>query len=303
MVLGGNTNYTRIALDKNANASICSTFNGVTYSHFDGKKWLSQPVAPDSSPIQFSCAVAVGPDGAPHLSWYKDQNADHTMYGHIKYADLEDGVWIVRTLDFDQITGKWHSMVLDSDGNPYVAYDSFVAGAIKYARWDGKNWTIHLVDSRNMRKSEYYNGGMGNCIRLDSQGKVHISYYTESAIKYAHQEGDRWIVQTVASLGTTQFGSWRQYRSTLVLDKQGFPHISYEASGTLRHAYWDGQQWRNQVVARSGADPLLESSMTIAPDDTIYIAYRDPDDGSLNVAIGHRGETPQTAGPEKKDKN
>jgi len=41
--------------------------------------------------------------------------------------------------------------------------------------------------------------------------------------------------------------------------------------------------------------------MTIDKEDTLYISYRDPSDGSLKVAIGRRSGPAQTAGIKEKN--
>ncbi len=300
MTLSGGASYTNLKLDQQGNPHICSTSRKLRYAHFDGREWHTREIAPDPATIQFSCSVAIGPDGTPHVTWYRIWEEDAVPYAHVKYAVLKDGAWMIRTIDFEMQTGKWHSMVVDSQGNPYISYDSFVKGNLNCAHWDGKSWSVRVVDKRGGGK-EPYNLGMGNSLLLDQQGKAQISYYTENTLRYARQQGDTWRIETVDNV--TPLGSWIGYRTSPVLDKGGFPHISYEDAGAVKHAYWDGKQWRIQLISPAGSGQYPHSSMTIDREDMLYISYRDPADGSLKVAIGRRTEQPQTALVEKKDKN
>ncbi len=282
-------NYTNLKLDRQGNPHICVTHGmlPLRYTHFDGKKWILDEIGTDSTGIEFACAVAIGPNGTPHLTWYKLAPPN---FAHVRYAVLRDGAWMTQTVDFDAQTGKWNSMILDSQGNPYISYDAYIKGIMKYAHWDGNRWQVRAVDSRGQHGSDY-NIGMGSSLVLDSQDNVRITYYTTSELRYARRENQTWIVQTVDSV--SDHGSF-QYRSALVIDKNGFPHISYEDLGAVKHAYWDGKQWRMQVISPRGSDPYRYSSMAMDSNrDILYICYQDANDGALTLAIGQKVQEPE----------
>lgn len=288
---------TSLGLDPQGNPHICYTPRDLKYAHFDGHKWVIEPIAPGEGSVEYNCTILVGPDNTPHVLWYQTRLSDGTNYLHLKYADLEHGVWVARTVDFDREDGKWNSMVLDAQGTPHLIYSVFPPGELKSAYWDGKNWKIQSAISPSMRLST----GMGNSLVLDSQQELEFSVYEspldrgspgQGILKFVHQKGATWSVETVDS--ALQGASWVGYRSTLVLDKSGFPHISYEDGGALKHAYSDGSHWHIQVVAPRGSEAYLYSSMAIGQDDTLYIAYRHPMDGSLMLAIGHPTPGPST---------
>jgi len=291
--------YVQLTLDHQGNPSICFTgYEMLTYAHFENKHWTIQQVAPNSGLISYSCSVAVGTDGVAHLAWYQYYDRDRSSYLHLKYAALRDGAWLARTLDFDNETGKWNFMVLDAQGNPHISYSSYAKGELKYAYWNGSQWSIRVVDSRNSEAGRY-NLGMGNSVFLDQQGKTHFSYYVERDLVYARPQKDRWVLEVIDTVAPP--GRWDGFRSTLILDKNGFAHIAYEDGRALKHAYWNGKQWRIQVIAPPGAESLQFSSITIDEDNVLYISYRDPEDGSLKVAIGRWVEQPQGSGLEKED--
>jgi len=289
---------TRLTLDAQSNPHICYTPGIIKYAQFDGKQWRVQQIAKDSGEIGYTCSIAIAKDGTPHLTWYQ-LSGPTPNYLHMRYAVLKDSAWLVRTLDFDNETGKWNSMALDAQGNPLLSYSAWVNGELRLAHWNGKQWNFATVDSRARSHGEY-NIGEGNSLILGRDGEAHISFYSEKALKYAHQVGEDWKIDTVDQI--TWLGSWAHFRSSIVLDKHGFPHICYEDAGILKHASWDGKQWRVQVLARSGLDSLRYGSMAIDRDDTIYVAFRDPEDNTLKLATGRPPSEQQAATSKTEDK-
>ncbi|HXJ06029.1 MAG TPA: hypothetical protein VNH65_13080 [Candidatus Acidoferrum sp.] len=280
---------TYITLDPRGDPQICYTPRELKYARWDGKKWIIQQIAAGTGSIEYNCTLAVGADNTPHVIWYHTRSADGSNYLHLKHATLVDGVWMAKTVDFNGEDGKWNSIVLDASGNPHLTYSVFPLGELKYASLHGGEWKVQLAAVPTGRAS----AGMGNCLVLNSQNQPEMSFYESSigfdsgssgSLKFARPKGEGWAVETVDVV--FQRGSWVGFRSSLVLDKHGFPHISYEDAGSLKHAYWDGTKWHKQVVAPRAEEPYLYSSMAIDKNDVLYISYRDPTDGSLKVAIG-----------------
>jgi hypothetical protein len=290
----GNTEtFTKVAVDSNDNPHVCYTPMILRYAYFDGKQWHDDQVAPNSGDISYSCGVAISADGTPHLIWYQYGNPDGSNYLHIKYAVLNDGMWLSRTIDFAAQTGKFESLTVDRRGSPHVSFDAYVDGELHYAEFQDGKWKTTTVDSRRTDKSGTYDLGMGNSVALSQDGNPMISYYTNSFVKFAKFDGSKWSTETIDSVNPT--GSWLGWRSNLVLDQQGFPHISYEDGGLLKHAYWDGSQWRIQIIASSGPQRHRYHSMAVGTDGQLYVAYRAAVDGSLTLAIGRLGTASSSA--------
>lgn len=281
---------TGIGLDASQNPHLCFTNGAVFYLAFDGKKWSGQEIAPNSGTRSYDCSVAVDNEGKPYVTWYHEFTPAGTLYGHFKCAALQEGKWLVRTVDFDNQTGKWNSLALDAHGYPHVTYDSWDKGAMKYASWDGKEWNIKVIASGITDPGDGSAHGMGSSLVMGPDGMPRVSYVAFSRniagnafLMYAHESGGKWTTQRVVPL--ISLGSWQGVRTSLALDRDGFPHISYEDAGAIKHAYWNGRTWKVQVIATSGADPYPNNAIAIAPDNTIFISYRDPEDGSLKVAV------------------
>jgi hypothetical protein len=291
MALKGSGSFTGITLDRNGYAHICATARRMSYGYFDGKQWTPiNEIAADAAAIGYSCSLAIDKNDVPHLAWYKEKNEDGSYFLHSKYASLEDGVWVLHTIDTGPQDGKWNSMIIDPKGTIWVAYDEFVTGMMKIARKDGDKWLPQVVEARTQNGD--YNIGMGNSMALDAQGRIVLAYYTSSSIHFSRQQGNVWSKpEFVASI--TSFGGWVNYRSSIAVDRAGSVHIVYDDYGAIRHAYWDGQRWQNQLIVRNGHERDRYPSMAMDKSDNIYISYRDPQDGSMKVAVGRpRALTP-----------
>lgn len=295
---------TNIAIDRNDNPHICLTPREIKYASWNGKSWHVQVIDPRSGTAEFNCSIAFGADNTPNVTWFQTRNAGNQGFLHIKHANLRDGLWMVRTIDFDRECGKWNSIVLDPQGHPHVAYSVFPPGELKYAVFDGKQWHFTLVDSPGLEKTHFATG-MGVSLALNDKEAYFMSFYEspgfdadtrdQGSLKVAHLVDDKWKIDTIDQVLKGQ--GWAEYISDLGFDHRGFPHISYEDGGALKHAYWDGERWRVQLLAGAAGESTIYSSMKIGPDDTIYISYRDASDGSLRVAVGHpaRNDAPQAA--------
>ena len=285
MVLEKATSYTALALDPQGNPHVCYTPGVLKYAHWNGQKWNVQEIAPDSGQISFTCSVAVSPEGNPQLIWYHYKTRDRALYLHLKYAILRDGTWMVRTVDFDGQTGKWNSMALDPDGSPHLSYSAYTRGSLKYARWDGKRWAVTTVDGKK-HGVRGATRGMGNSVSVGPKGEAHISYFEGLTLKYARREENAWAIRTIDRLSPAVGIGFLGLRSSLVLDKNGDPHIIYGDAGALKHAYWDGEQWRIQLIAAGGMGQYRYTSATVDQEGSLHVSYTDGLDGSLKVATG-----------------
>jgi hypothetical protein len=281
---------TSVALDHIGNPHICFTPGVLKYASFENHGWSIQQIDPQSGLIEYTCSLAITADGAPHVIWYQYGGPQGGYFLHLKYATLDKGAWLARTVDYEGQTGKWNCLVLDAQGNPHVTYDSFLKGEIKYAYWDGKDWHRSVVDSPDISPNGP-SGGMGNSLLLNHDGKAQISYENGEAVKYAWEKDGAWKLDTIEQVTLT--GGWSGYRTRQALDPQGNPHVVYEDGGTVKHAYRDGNDWRIQVISGAGTRAHRYEDIAIDRRGNIYIVYQDAIDGSLKVAVG----SPQSPAP------
>jgi len=287
--------FTRVAVDPSGDPYICFTPGSYKFASFKNHTWNIQQVDPQSGMIEYTCSLVIGADGNPHLTWYQESVA------HMKYASMENGVWMARVFDSDMQTGKWNSMLLDPQGNPHISYDVFTKGELKYAYWDGKDWQRKVIDSPSISPNAPA-GAMGNSLVFNHDGKAQISYENGQELKYAWEQKDgSWKIETIEQVSLT--GSWAGYRARQALDPAGNPHIVYEDAGAVKQAYWDGTAWRIQVVSGAGARHHRYEDIAIDPAGVIYIIYQDAIDGSLKVSIGRPQTQMQVSGSGKSPEN
>jgi len=101
-------------------------------------------------------------------------------------------------------------------------------------------------------------------------GTIYIAYGGDHLYLAAKPPGGNWGIQTVDdSPGVGRFTS-------LALDSQGRPHISYydEVNKDLKYAWWDGSQWHTETVDDS---PCVGNYASIALDsqDRPHILFFD----------------------------
>lgn len=290
MFVDKNNGPVNLALDSHQQPHLCYlSFQTLKYAFWDRNKgWQVQEIGPNSGERDYLCGIAVGPDGAPHVTWYQLTYFADAYYVHIRHAVLKDGAWRARTLDYGYETGKWNSVQVDAKGDVHVSYSAYKDGALRYARSnpDGSSWKVLTIEDDKSGHNVGATPGMGNSMVLNKNGNANFSYRDESTLRYAWPEGDHWridIVDTSANPFANQ--SWINQRTSLALDANGYPHIAYETDGVLKHAWWDGSRWHIQAMGIAGGDHRY-ASIAISKDNTIYIAYSAPEDRSLRVLVG-----------------
>jgi hypothetical protein len=281
---------TRIIVDAQGNPHICYTPRVTMYAHFDGKKWMTQPVDPGTGVVGYYCSILVTPDGQPLISWYLESGT------YLRYAIFQDGVWMVRSLDGGggDLPGKWNSMAFDPEGNIHIAYTAFPIGQLRYGSLNGDSWHRIVVDTPNVAVPDGGERGMGNSIVFDAKGNPMISYMEEHSVRLARYVDGQWKKEIVEQLPPFGAWSWRSMHSSLVLDSQGNPHLSFQSRLGLHHAWWDGKKWNSQLVLRATGNDFFDSSMSIDSHDVLYISYTDPTDNTLRMATGRLLQVEQT---------
>jgi hypothetical protein len=204
--------------------------------------------------------------------------------GGIKYAWWNGSEWNTQVVDTVGDGMSCH-LALDSKGNPYITYrylDASNHPYLKYAHWDGSTWKIQILDS----------GGDYSSIVVDSNDNPHIAYYGRMSLHYASWDGTKWNIETVESGGKkAPDGSYNAtgWWVSLKLDSNDNPHISYyrptsfESSGEVKYASWDGTSWIIQDVEPIGSDYYIHTSLALDSKGNPHIAYRG--DTGLRYAV------------------
>ena len=266
---------TSIALDSQGFPHISyydATNKDLKYARKDASGWHIETVDSEGD-VGRHTSIALDSNNNPHISYYDATNGD------LKYARKDSaGYWHIETVDSAGFVGKYTSSIaLDSQGFPHISYYDNSNDNLKYAYKSASGWHIETVDSEGWV-------GKYTSIALDSRGWPHISYYdaTNKDLKYAYKffnplrQRFEWHIETVDSEGDV--GAF----TSIALDSQGFPHISYydDSNDNLKYAYYDGSGWHIETVDSEGYVGWFTS---IALDSRGYphISYYDFTNGDL----------------------
>ena len=177
-------------------------------------------------------------------------------------TSVTQSTWTVETVDSGpsgSYMGELNSLVLDSVGNPRIAYLTVSGGG-------------RLVNSVVKRTGVWQNEftGWSNAsvpglsLALDSLDRPWIVFPKELTrgaagpwdLRLVHWNGSAWQGQTVEPPGV-EAGWW----PSIAIDRQDRPHIAYYSNVTGRlslvYASWDGSSWNYSTVFRSTElDPM-----------------------------------------------
>jgi hypothetical protein len=287
--------YPRVATDKDGRPHVCVATGELQYISFRDGKWTTQVIDPGSGTLSYHCSIAIAADGTPHMSWYHEFLPGGKQFTHLRHADIEDGVWVVRSVD-GGISGKWNSMVLDSKGFPHLSYSQFANGGdLQYAEWDGKAWNINDVDSSHNSSTAR---GYDNSLALGTDGLGHISYFDGTKLKYAYQKDGKWILETV----TTVDSGYDNYTgsTTMLLDERQKPHIVFGDFGAIKHSFRRGDKWETETVVAGAVQQYSNVDAAIGPGNSLYVSYPDPQDGFVKVSVVKLSETAEETKTDEK---
>jgi hypothetical protein len=90
--------------------------------------------------------------------------------------------------------------------------------------------------------------------------------------------GSKWRIETVDG-GHPSYGGF----TSIALDGNNYPHISYQANWDLRYAEWTGSKWNVTIVDYNGSIGY-DTSIALDSDDYPHISYTDGTNRSLKYA-------------------
>ena len=223
-----------IAIDGNGNPGIVYARDPyIKYATFDGTYWSEENIYQSSYGGCGYTGLVFDEQGVPHVSFMGGS-------GRILYAFMNpaDRSWTVEDFS-NSLWGTWTSIALTPGGYPCIAWYHYNEN-LRFIAWNGGGWTQETVD-------QSADVGACNSMAIDQSGIVHIAYCgfePDKAILYARREGagfwETYIIDS--SLSSDPMGT------SLALDDNGNPRVSYSADGEVRYAEYDGSAWTIQTV-------------------------------------------------------
>jgi hypothetical protein len=251
----------------------------VHYTHWNGKKWLSQAIAAqDMGAKGYYTSIALDGNGYPLISFYDYAAAGGAFILRLRVYCWNGKYWEVRTVDPEYGSGKFNFIATDSTGTPHLAYGNVSAmhSSLRYARWNGESWKTEILDGVSEAVPAY-----SVAMVLDRNNNPHITYTNINTriVRYAYKRGGKWQFESVDQLAKDAYPD----RNGIALDDNGNPYISYydAARGLLKLARKERDRWVTEVIDRDYTG--FTSSIQIDR-GAIWITYADEAGNGLKVA-------------------
>lgn len=232
--------------------------------------WSTEPVDTGTGGpggVGFYNSFAYDPgNGQPTIA-YSDNDRDD-----VKFARLTAAGWNREIVDAGKNVGTGVDLAYDLSNRPAISYGW---GALTLAEWNGSQWVIQTVDSKNARNDK--------TSLVYHSGEPWIAYKVESgrssSLKLAHRVGNVW---TTTVIDNATAGKW----NSLAFDAAGSPAIAYAADpdgdgalSALRLARLVGSQWQiQQLQVAPGAG--VYSDLAFDPSGNPVVVHR-PSSGTI----------------------
>ena len=214
IVLDAQTNWHTASIDP----AQFGSQSGVEYATNAGGSLVVSQVGSGPINYEFGTSIALGPDGAPGITYYNDGEK------RLEFAFLGPDGWSVEVVDANGDAGRYSALAYDANGNPHISY--FVArsresGTVRYASWDGSQWQIEDVDNLENIRMGHIGARKITSLVIDTDGEPHLAYSDQDLIIYARKDADGWTMQEVVTAGDQPLGQLVE----LALDGDENPHL------------------------------------------------------------------------------
>jgi len=269
-------------------------FDDLMYVYQDASGWHIETIESEMVVDGF-VPLVLDQDGYPHVSY---KVIDEFYAAHLKYAYRNVTGWTFEQVDVPGYFIGGHSLTLDGNGDPHISYSD--SASLRYTYKDDSGWHGETVDSEcwvsfvslALDGNGYPHVGYG-CITtpeqlvywkyaykdaagwhietvpteaitvrsgsfaLDGNDYPHIIYLdgVYYDLMYGYKDASGWHFQTMDS-NPARNGSL----SALILDEDGYPHISYNSDDGLVYAHY--------FVATPTPTPTSTASPTDTPTST-----------------------------------
>jgi hypothetical protein len=234
-------------------------------------------------------------NGQAHV-WYYDRTA-----GDLRHGWWDGARWNFETLDgsggangrVDADVGAYPAALVYA-GQAHVWYHDKSAGALRHAWWDGARWNFETLDGDGGANGRTANDvGEYDAVTLyGNQPHVWYDDATGGNLRHAWWDGARWNFETLdGNGGPNGRADSNVGRYNTVTLYGGQPHVFFQdiTNADMRHAWWDGVQWRFEALDGNGGTHG-ETTNRVGFDNaalvygTPHVWYEDADDGALRHA-------------------
>jgi hypothetical protein len=264
--IGNVGTHTSIAVDANEKVHISYydfTNGKLKYATNATGSWVTLIV---DSGSDYGTGIALGANGKVHIVY-------DGAGGDLKYATNATGSWVISTVEsgaYSGILGN-DSIAIDSYGKVHISYFKASGFDLKYATNASGTWsTSIIVNGGATGPLPGYSASIG----VDSNNKIHISYYDDAlpdSIKYVTNMSGSWVVTTIGTIGLA--AGWE---TSLAIDSNNKVHISYYVwtNDVLKYASNASGTWQTEFVDQNSGG-VSDASLAIdkANGNQINVVY------------------------------
>ena len=241
-----------LALDITGQPHIVYDADGLHYAWHDGVGWRKETISATGE----DASLVLDAAGRPHVG-YREGNT-------LRYAWHDGDTWYFTTAA-EGDAYHYISAALDPLENFNLSWLDPAAGLLHHAWYDGTTWWLEPVDRTG-------DVGRYSSLALDAVSQPYVSYcwYHDywnpypsqcDSLEVAYFDGSAWQRETV------ERGPDTGYDTSLALDGQNHPQVSYRRADALRYATYDGADWQLTTVdaagiAAGGTSLALDSNLS-----------------------------------------
>ena len=249
-----------------------ATNSGIWHHSVQSGNTTSSHVA-DSAYASPALSIAVDPtDGRPAIAYRHETNRS-LLYAKLSSQDS----WLVEVAD----SAYRHNCSLafhPTDHYPAIAYNSAGDFNLYYASRASGTWVSRLVsyDDACFESLKFHPTSGHRCISYKSLGwSSHPSRLSYVGTSTAGPS---------STWGVDGNPNYVGGGNCLAFDSMGHPHISYvdHTARDLKRAWWDGSDWRTEVVD-SGVEYGSVTSLALGTNDEVFVSYVGAD-GAIRLA-------------------
>ena len=191
--------------------------------------------------------------------------------------------WYKDTVDQSDTgdVGGYTSIAVDSKNRPHISYLDFEEKSVKYAMWNGTDWSINTIGyAADPSTTTLASGGVSS-IALDGDDRPHVCYMQHGVgYHYAKWDGTSWDNQIIPLGSLSGF-----YDCSIAVDKaSGVAHVSMLLLGGYGYylGYWNSTSESAMVVDDGGigSDNGWHNSIALDSSGYPHISYEERGDPS-----------------------
>ena len=183
-----------------ADESVAIRVGFTTFEPSEAPGWQLQVVEPVGASNEETTSLALDPAGAPGITYYR---ADAVIDRQLRYAHWNGCGWTIESVEKQGVDS---SLAFDSKGEPHISFLG-KGGMLRYASRVAGTWQAVTVEQQPPDGDT----GERSSLALDADDLPHISYLLKFLpggiftydLRYAHFDGESWVLETADPMGTT----------------------------------------------------------------------------------------------------